>query len=237
MTTKKKKNSTVIEITLTILVPIKKWLESVGRNFKWRDCDGPVFAASRGETLRAGRRRGKKKKPNQRWKVTTFPAWNKLCNSGTRHCITFTLHIYDHRYVPIKRWGDTNNTPQYITNKIKWPRLSSCVPLGKDIVGYFELAVTDDHRQLFINLTSQWWGGRSCGVTLLCPQAWDLRERGREQEGGWSWAHMCEKAEHVCALKRDCRTEICWGARLVGFWEFHHHLKDTKRKTWKSIMA
>lgn len=68
----------------------------------------------------------------------THPVKNKLSNSGTWHCITFTLYIYDHIRVPIKRWCDTNNSQQYITNKIIWPPLSSCVPLGKDIVGYFE---------------------------------------------------------------------------------------------------
>lgn len=125
-------------VMLTILVPIKKWLESVGRNFKWSVCNGPVFTASRGDVLRARQPKRGRKVPDWRWKVTAFPAKNKLRNSGTRRCCTFTLHIHDRRYVPIKRRGDTNNSPQCITNKIAWPRLSSCVPLGKDIVGYFE---------------------------------------------------------------------------------------------------
>lgn len=47
-------------------------------------------------------------------------------------------HIYDQRHVPIIFWGDTNNNPQYITNKNVWPWQSSWVPLSKDSVGYFE---------------------------------------------------------------------------------------------------
>lgn len=49
-----------------MLVPMKKWLESEGRNFRWRFCEGPVLTASlgdrttesRGEAWREGGRQG-----------------------------------------------------------------------------------------------------------------------------------------------------------------------------------
>ncbi len=71
---------------------------------------------------------------NAKPEVKGYNAKNELCNGRTRHCITFTQRIQDRRYAEV-----TNTTAtQSITNKIVWPRRSSCVPLGKDIVGYFE---------------------------------------------------------------------------------------------------
>lgn len=180
---------------LTILVPIKKWLESVGRNFKWSVCNGPVFTASRGETLRQSRAREGENAKTRRSKVTNFPSKNKPTH-GTQHCITFTLHIY----VPNECWGDKNNSPRYVTNKIVWPRQSSCVPLGKHIVGYFEpicwqwrMIITS---YLSISPLSSEEGGAVKQLYFSARPESCKRERER------SWYHVWER--WVCSWEREC---------------------------------
>lgn len=179
------------------------------------------------------------KMPNRRSKDTAFPAKNKLCNSGTRHCIIFTLHVCMTVDIFPSMLRCHNNSPTVHNKQDRMTTTEQLCCTAQTHCGVFWapwLAVTDDHHKLFINLTSQQWGGRSCEATSLCPQVWALRERTT----GWSWYHMCEKDEYEWEgvhEKHDCLTEICWRAGLVGFWEFHYHLMDTERKSRRSIMA
>lgn len=54
-------------------------------------------------------------------------------------------------------------------------------------------------HKLFINLTSQRWGRRSCVVTLLFHRVWALQERAR-MDGADA---TCEKVDHIHGKKRE----------------------------------
>lgn len=164
-----------------MLVPIKKWLESDGRNFKWRVCNGPVLAASRGDTLRT-RQTNRGEKSHTRGQ--RLPHSQPKTNWTTVEHDTFTLQTYDRVYIPIKCWGDNNSSPAAHNKQDRMTATEQLCSAGQRHCGVFWArlsAVTNDHHKLFISLTSQWWGGGSCGVTLLCPQAGALHERTRDR--------------------------------------------------------
>lgn len=72
---------------LTMLVPIKKWLESVGRNFKWSDCNVTVLAF-RGDLRARQTDKGGEKFKGQRLQRSR--------NRVTWDWVTCEVHIYDH---------------------------------------------------------------------------------------------------------------------------------------------
>lgn len=150
-----------------MLVPIKKWLESEGRNFKWNVCKVAIFAASRGG-LRDGQKKGRK---IQRSKVTA------ISQRGNMKLACKRIHT---------RCAQT-------TNRVAWPQWSSCVPRGvRTLRGYFRgrVAVTGDHHRPSIKLTSQQPGGRSCAAAWLFRRAWDLREEAESEGRGWHHVHQ-----------------------------------------------
>lgn len=182
---------------LTMLVPIKKWLESVGRNFKWSVCNVPVFTASRGD-LRARQARRGRKIPNRKVKGYNIPSQKQT----VQHRNMPLHHIHSaHRHVPIILWGDTNNNPQHITNKIVWPRQSSCVPLSKDIVGYFE-AGSDGLSSQAVHQSHLSAARRAelCSNFTLPPGLSPVGENERQDEAGAT----CEKTDCVCGKRGGC---------------------------------
>lgn len=96
------------EIVLTMLVPIKKWLESVGRNFRWSACDIPVFPASRGDL------RGQEGEKNAKTKVKDYIfSQNHTVQhkNMTLHCIN-SAHIWPQtRSHHTLRWHEQQQQP------------------------------------------------------------------------------------------------------------------------------
>lgn len=175
---------------LTILVPIKKWLESVGRNFKWSVCNGPVFTASR-VTLRARQEQRGGEKCQTRGQRLQRSRPNMNCatvehDTASLHTAHIGPRISSHQML---KWQTQQAAVHNKQDRMTTPEQLRST--GQRHCGVFwaqRLAVTDDHHKLFINLTSQQWGGRSCEVALLCPRAWALQEREREAEAGTTCA-------------------------------------------------
>lgn len=195
------------KMTLTMLVPMKKWLESVGRNFKSSVCNGPVFAASRRDALRAGqtRRGGKNTRQTAGQRLThsqpkTIGATVARNTSSYSHC-TYTRMCSNqmsrwqkHQPTGITRSYDRDGAAVFPRGrKTLWGILSPVV--GFD--GWSSRAIYQSHlsavrrRELWSNLTFP---------PGLSP-AWEnegAKERERERES------MCEKDENVVGKNREC---------------------------------